>query len=98
MQLYSYFRSSAAYRMRIALNLKGLDYEQVAVDLPGGVHREAAFGAVNPQRLVPALIDGCLPELPPGVVSRVCDDGAVRARGRLTVDHASGDTERQGFE
>ena len=58
MQLYTYFRSSAAYRMRIALNLKGLDYEQVAVDLPGGVHREAAFDAVNPQRLVPALIDG----------------------------------------
>ena len=58
MQLYSYFRSSAAYRMRIALNLKGLDYGQVAVDLPGGVHREAEFEAVNPQRLVPALIDG----------------------------------------
>ena len=58
MQLYSYFRSSAAYRMRIALNLKGLDYDQVTVDLPGGAHREAGFGAVNPQRLVPALVDG----------------------------------------
>ena len=58
MQLYTYFRSSAAFRMRIALNLKGLDYDSVAVNLPGGVHREAEFEAVNPQRLVPALIDG----------------------------------------
>ena len=58
MQLYTYFRSSAAYRLRIALNLKGLDYDSVAVNLPGGAHREAEFEAVNPQRLVPALVDG----------------------------------------
>ena len=58
MQLYTYFRSSAAYRMRIALNLKGLDYDRVSVNLPGGAHRESGFAAVNPQRLVPALIDG----------------------------------------
>ncbi|MXZ46476.1 MAG: hypothetical protein F4X80_05045 [Chloroflexi bacterium] len=47
---------------------------------------------------VPALIDDCLPELPPGVASRMRDDGAVRARGRRTVNRASDDTERQGFE
>ena len=58
MQLYTFFRSSAAYRMRIALNLKGLAYEPVAVSLPRMEHREPAFAAVNPQRLVPALVDG----------------------------------------
>lgn len=58
MRLYSYFRSSAAYRLRIALNLKGLDYDQVAVSLPGMAHREPGYAAVNPQRLVPALVDG----------------------------------------
>ncbi len=58
MQLYTYFRSSAAYRLRIALNLKGLDYDSATVDLPSSAHREAGFAAVNPQRLVPALIDG----------------------------------------
>lgn len=58
MQLYTYFRSSAAYRLRIALNLKGLDYDQVAVSLPGMAHREPGYASVNPQRLVPALVDG----------------------------------------
>ncbi len=58
MQLYTFFRSSAAYRMRIALNLKGLAYEPVAVSLPRMEHREPEFAAVNPQRLVPALVDG----------------------------------------
>ena len=58
MQLYTFFRSSAAYRMRIALNLKGLAYDPVAVSLPRMEHREPAFAAVNPQRLVPALVDG----------------------------------------
>ena len=58
MQLYTFFRSSAAYRMRIALNLKGLAYEPVAVSLPRMEHREPAFAVVNPQRLVPALVDG----------------------------------------
>jgi maleylacetoacetate isomerase len=56
-KLYGYFRSSAAYRARIALNLKGLDYETVAVHLTkdGGHHRRDEFRAVNPQMRVPAL-------------------------------------------
>lgn len=58
MKLYTYFRSSAAYRVRIALNLKGLAYEAVPVDLRLAEHRHAAYGAVNPQSLVPALQDG----------------------------------------
>jgi maleylpyruvate isomerase len=56
-KLYSYFRSSAAYRTRIALNLKGLAYETVAVHLTrgGGEQLRAEFAAVNPQKRVPAL-------------------------------------------
>ncbi len=57
MKLYSYFRSSAAYRVRIALNLKGLPYEMVPIHLTkdGGHQRKAEFVAVNPQMRVPAL-------------------------------------------
>jgi maleylacetoacetate isomerase len=56
-KLYSYFRSSAAYRVRIALNLKGLAYEMVAVHLTkdGGQQRKPEFQAINPQMRVPAL-------------------------------------------
>jgi maleylacetoacetate isomerase len=57
MLLYTFFRSSAAFRVRIALNLKGLGYDNAAISLPKGVHRQDAFGAINPQKLVPALID-----------------------------------------
>lgn len=59
--LYDYFRSSAAYRVRIALNLKGIDYESRTVSLLDGAQKEAAFRQVNPQGFVPALeIDGKL--------------------------------------
>ena len=60
MKLYHYFRSSASYRVRIALNLKGLPYEAVAVDLRPAVsaHRSAEFLALNPEGLVPVLVDG----------------------------------------
>jgi maleylpyruvate isomerase len=56
-KLYSYFRSSAAYRVRIALNLKGLAYETVPVHLvkDGGYNKRLDFRAVNPQMRVPAL-------------------------------------------
>ena len=58
--LYSYWRSSAAYRVRIALNLKGLDYAIVPVSLAPGEfeHRKEAYRAINPQMLVPFLVDG----------------------------------------
>ncbi len=53
--LHGYWRSSAAYRVRIALNLKGLDYAQVTHDLRHGEQSAAAYTALNPQGLVPAL-------------------------------------------
>jgi maleylacetoacetate isomerase len=58
-KLYSYWRSSAAYRARIALNLKGLEYEIVPVHLTenGGEQHGSEFRAINPQELIPVLID-----------------------------------------
>ncbi len=58
MKLYTYFRSSAAYRVRIALNLKGLPYEMVPIHLTkdGGQQRKPEFVALNPQMRVPALV------------------------------------------
>jgi maleylacetoacetate isomerase/maleylpyruvate isomerase len=55
MKLYTYYRSSAAFRVRIALNLKGLEYEPRFVHLAKGEHARPGYGAVNPQGLVPAL-------------------------------------------
>ena len=58
MKLYTFFRSSAAFRMRIALNYKGLAYEPQFVSMPNNQHKDAAYLAVHPQGLVPALEDG----------------------------------------
>ena len=57
MQLYSYFRSSAAYRVRIALNLKGIPYDTVPIHLQkeGGINRKPEFRAINPHMRLPAL-------------------------------------------
>jgi hypothetical protein len=59
MKLYGFFRSSASYRARIALNVKGLAYESVEVDLRAGAsaQRSAQFLAMNPEGLVPVLVD-----------------------------------------
>jgi maleylpyruvate isomerase len=59
MKLHQFFRSGTSHRTRIALNLKGLPYENIAVDLRKNAHQDAAFKALNPQGLVPALeVDG----------------------------------------
>ena len=58
MRLYSFYRSSAAYRVRIALELKGLDYDYVAVNLLRAQQKSDDFMAINPQGLVPALDTG----------------------------------------
>jgi maleylpyruvate isomerase len=57
MKLYTFFRSSASYRVRIALNLKGVAYEQVPIHLrrAGGEQFAASYKAINPQALVPSL-------------------------------------------
>lgn len=60
MKLYGYWRSSASYRVRIALNLKGLRYEYEPVHLvsDGGEQHRKAYGELNPAHLVPTLVDG----------------------------------------
>lgn len=55
LMLYSYFRSSAAYRVRIALNLKGIEYATTAINLLKGEQKTAAYLAVNRQGLLPSL-------------------------------------------
>ena len=72
MKLYTYFRSSASFRVRIALNLKGIDYQPSFVHLPRGEHRTAAYAKVNPQALTPAL------EL---------DDGAPLAQSLAIIEY-----------
>jgi maleylacetoacetate isomerase len=64
LRLFTYFRSSAAYRVRIALNFKGLSYEPVGVHLRREEHRAAAYRELNPQALVPALEtdEGIIPQ------------------------------------
>ena len=66
MKLHGFFRSGSSHRVRIALALKGLAYDYVAVDLRTGQHQGAAFKALNPQGLVPALEtdDGVLIQSP----------------------------------
>lgn len=58
MKIYDYFRSSAAFRLRIGLNLKGLNPERVFIHLRKGEQRGEPYRKVNPQGLVPAMIDG----------------------------------------
>ena len=58
MKLYTYFRSSASFRVRIALKLKGIAWEPAFVHLPRGEQKEAGYREKNPQGLVPALEDG----------------------------------------
>ncbi len=55
MKLYSYWRSSAAYRVRIALNHKKIEYQQITPNLASGEHLSVDYRATNPQGLVPAL-------------------------------------------
>jgi maleylpyruvate isomerase len=58
LQLFGYWRSSASYRVRIVLQLKGLAYEHHPINLRQGEQREKAYRRINPQGLVPFLVDG----------------------------------------
>jgi maleylacetoacetate isomerase len=71
-KLYDYFRSSAAYRVRIALNLKRLQAERAFIHLRRNVQREAEYLAVNPQGLVPTL---------------VADDGSVLTQSLAIIEY-----------
>jgi maleylacetoacetate isomerase len=94
MKLYGFFRSSAAFRVRIALNLKGLDYESAFIHLRRNDQAQPAYRGLNPQGLVPTLEDGeerliqSLPiiqyldethPLPPLLPSGAADRARVRA-------------------
>jgi len=57
MKLYNFFRSGTSHRLRIALHLKGLEYEYVPIDLRTEQHLALEFKTLNPQGLVPALVD-----------------------------------------
>ena len=55
-KLFDYYRSSASYRVRIALNLKGIEYETCSINLLQGAQRNSDYKSINPQGLVPALV------------------------------------------
>lgn len=68
-RLHGYWRSGTSYRTRIALNLKGLVYEQITYDLRGGAHHSPAYRALNPQELMPALeADGAVLTQSPAIL------------------------------
>ena len=75
MILHSYWRSTTSYRVRIALNLKGLEYETRAVDLVAGAQRAPEFAKINPSQSVPAL---------------VLEDGSVLTQSMAILDYLDG--------
>ena len=58
MKLYGFSRSSAAFRVRIAMNLKGISWEHINISLPDGDQFDNAYKNINPQGRVPTLVDG----------------------------------------
>jgi maleylpyruvate isomerase len=69
MKLYNYFRSGTSHRLRIALNLKGLDFDYVAVNLLKEEHFQDSFKKINPQGFVPALdVDGIIFTQSPAII------------------------------
>ena len=100
-KLYTYFRSSAAFRVRIALNYKELQYQSIPVHLlrGGGEQHSAAFGERNPARMVPVLEDGALTltqslaiieyleETHPATGAAAAGCGGARQGARAGIEH-----------
>lgn len=76
LELHEFFRSGASFRVRIALNLKGLEYRHVSVHLRrnGGEHRAEAYTRLNPQQLVPTLVDDGHPIIQSLAIMEYLDD------------------------
>jgi maleylacetoacetate isomerase len=74
MKLYTYFRSSAAYRVRIALNLKAVPFESIPVNLLKSEHRQKAYETVNPQKRVPSLDIGDTTLIQSGAILEYLDE------------------------
>ncbi|MFT7723062.1 MAG: maleylacetoacetate isomerase [Roseateles sp.] len=91
MKLHDFFRSGTSHRLRIALNLKGIGYEQIAVDLRQEAHLRPEFKAINPQQLVPALDigDAILTQTPAIIewLEEQFPDPALLPPGRLDRAH-----------
>ena len=104
MKMYGNWRSAAAFRVRIALKLKGLAYEEIFIDLDAGDQHRPEFRAINPQGAVPALFDGDGPPLTQslaildyleetkGGVRLLPEDPRARARARSLAQVVACDT------
>ena len=90
--LYDYWRSSASYRLRIAMNLAGISYQSISVDLLKGEHKTEAYLNRNPQGLVPVLeIDGHSMTQSLAILEYLND---TREMGLISSDHVSAAQER----
>ena len=104
MKMYGNWRSAAAFRVRIALKLKGIAYEEIFIDLDAGDQHKPEFRAINPQGAVPALFDGDGPPLTQslaildyleetkGGVRLLPEDPRARARARSLAQVVACDT------
>ena len=90
MKLYTYFASSAAWRVRNALSLKGLDCEWEFVDLTKGEQKSAAYALVNPQQLVPSFVDSDGTKVPDSnTIIAYFKDRRLTARGAWKLASAA---------
>ena len=90
MKLYTYYRSQASFRVRIALNLKGIAREDSFLHLEKGDQFDAAYRAINPQMVVPTLVDGDIKLFQVACHSRISRRGSIRSRRYCRPTHWQG--------